>query len=478
MSGPLKSIQKNLLNSFYRRTFVLKYHLYYIFTDMENTTHKEETNKTLFARMRKRLKERKRRIMRLIELRRLRRIRKKTVPGYTYCKNCGTKLEGMYCHCCGQYALDIYQPLWKYLKQYFENVYQFDSKIWQTLWLMFTRPGFLTNEFNAGKINSYVHPFRLYMCISVIFFTLFFMLASDKASQALQAVDSLHISNGIVEQLKSSSSLPDTCVYIYQGPELVKAFQERGVQKTDELFKVQRLDDRFSLSFVRMPKLVADSCLHETTLRKKDLNTILNLKKVKGPYMDSLVEQEETTSESLQAASHFQIDSTGTALTSVYEWSGDHTDEAQQLRQESFLNQFLGDLSKWTPLYMMFLLPLFAWLLQGMFRKSKFPYMWHFVHAIHLNTVFLILIPIPLVPVLTGETFMDSFKGNTPIYTLFIFLAGMFIYTYISLHTVYHRGWVRTLIKTTVFLTIFSLIALLIAAILLIMLLSSLSEEF
>jgi hypothetical protein len=330
--------------------------------------------------------------MRLIELKRLRRIRKKTVPGYTYCKNCGTKLEGMYCHCCGQYALDIYQPFWKYLRQYIENVYQFDSKIWQTLWLMFTRPGFLTNEFNAGKINSYVHPFRLYMCISVVFFTLFFMIASDKANQALQAVSSLNINDEIVAQLKSSATLPDTCMYVYQGPELVKAFQERGVEKAEELFKVQQLDDRFSLSYVQMPRIVADSCLHETTLRQKDLTTILNLKKVKGEYLDNLIAEEEITSESLQAARHFQVDSTGTALTPVYEWKEDHSDEAQQLRQESFLNHLLGDLSKWTPLYMMFLLPLFAWLLQGMFRKSKFPYMWHFVHAIHLNTVFLILI--------------------------------------------------------------------------------------
>lgn len=73
--------QKNLLNSFCKRTFVSKYHLYYISTDMENTTHKEETYKTPFARIRQRLKERKRRVMRLIELKRLRRIRKKLYPG-------------------------------------------------------------------------------------------------------------------------------------------------------------------------------------------------------------------------------------------------------------------------------------------------------------------------------------------------------------------------------------------------------------
>lgn len=443
---------------------------------MENTTHNTQQKNGLSCPDATGTEKRKRRIMRLIELKRLQRIRKKTVPAYTYCKNCGTKLEGMYCHCCGQYALDIYQPFWKYFKQYFENVYQFDSKIWQTLWLMFTRPGFLTNEFNAGKINSYVHPFRLYMCISVVFFTLFFMLASDKANQALQAVDSLSISDEVVQQLNSKSVLPDTSVYLYQGPELVQALQERGVTRTDELFQVQRLDDRFSLSYVRMPRIVADSCLHETTLRQKDLNTILNLKKVKGEYLDDFVEEEEITSESLQAARHFQVDSTGTALTPVYEWKEDHSDEAQQLRQESFLNQFFGDLSKWTPLYMMFLLPLFAWLLQGMFRKAKFPYMWHFVHAIHLNTVFLILIPIPLVPVLTSDTFMESFKGNMPMYTLLIFVTGMFVYTYISLHTVYRRGWIRTFVKTTVFLAVFTFISLAIAAVLLIMLLSSLSE--
>ena len=343
---------------------------------------------------------------------------------------------------------------------------------------MFTRPGFLTNEFNAGKINSYVHPFRLYMCISVVFFTLFFMLASDKANQALQAVDSLRNSDEVVQQLNSKSVLPDTSVYLYQGPELVQALQERGVTRTDELFQVQRLDDRFSLSYVRMPKLVADSCLRESTLREKDLRTILNLQKVKTSQLDSLLKEKEISSESMQAALHFQTDSAGNALTPVYEWNSDNPDEAEQLRRESFLNQLIGGLSKWTPLYMMFLLPLFAWLLQGLFRKSRYPYMWHFVHAIHLNTVFLMLLPIPLIPLLTEKNFLDAFRGDMPFYTLVVFLVGMFIYTYISLHTVYHRGWIRTFLKTVGLLSLFTFLALVIAGILLIVLLSSLSEEF
>lgn len=129
-------------------------------------------NKEIFSKLQKH----KERIIRQIEYRRLKRVRRKKTPQYTYCKNCGTKLDGMYCYQCGQYALDIEQPFWKYILQYFENVYQFDSKIWLTLYYLFTRPGFLTREFNAGKINSYVHPLRLFMFLSCLFFLFFFAL--------------------------------------------------------------------------------------------------------------------------------------------------------------------------------------------------------------------------------------------------------------------------------------------------------------
>ena len=129
-----------------------------------------------------RLEARKQALLRRIEYKRLKRIRKRTVPAYTHCKNCGERLQGMYCSRCGQYALDIEQPFWKYIKQYFENVYQFDSKVWRTLWLLVRRPGFLTQEFNAGKINSYVHPLRLFMFLSVLFFTFVFFFVPDAKS--------------------------------------------------------------------------------------------------------------------------------------------------------------------------------------------------------------------------------------------------------------------------------------------------------
>lgn len=118
-------------------------------SDAEGTGRKEEespavpadtapgcTAKSLRTSLRDGIEQRRRALARRIEYNRLRRIRRHSVPAYVHCKNCGETLRGMYCHRCGQYALDPEQPFWKYFKQYFENVYQFDSKVWQTLWLL------------------------------------------------------------------------------------------------------------------------------------------------------------------------------------------------------------------------------------------------------------------------------------------------------------------------------------------------------
>ena len=61
---------------------------------------------TWFSTYQEKMKKRTLRIHRNIEAARLRRARRKRGLAYTYCKNCGTKLEGMYCYQCGQYALD------------------------------------------------------------------------------------------------------------------------------------------------------------------------------------------------------------------------------------------------------------------------------------------------------------------------------------------------------------------------------------
>jgi hypothetical protein len=51
-----------------------------------------------------------------------------------------------------------------------EGITHSDSRLWRTLWLLWFKPGKLTQEFVVGRRAAYLPPFRLYLVLSVIFF--------------------------------------------------------------------------------------------------------------------------------------------------------------------------------------------------------------------------------------------------------------------------------------------------------------------
>ena len=109
---------------------------------------------------------------------------------------------------------------------------------------MFTRPGLLTCEFNAGKINSYMHPFRLYMCVSVVFFTVIFMLTSELVNFKMSQQGNPELSASLVERLKKPQAAEaDTVVYAYHGRELLDLLASSGIQEPEHLVKVIYLSD-------------------------------------------------------------------------------------------------------------------------------------------------------------------------------------------------------------------------------------------
>lgn len=166
-------------------------------------------------------------IHRAAKYRRIKRIRsyrsKKFDAPYDQCKNCGSMLEGIYCHKCGQYALDTKQSFWKFIQQYFDNTYQVDGRFLRTFWLLFFLPGFLTEEFVKGRIVSYVHPLKMYLFCSIVFFALAFLfvpsdIGSDKDKSAnetslkinedsLSTEQKLAIKNKIVNTYKGNRLL-------------------------------------------------------------------------------------------------------------------------------------------------------------------------------------------------------------------------------------------------------------------------------
>ncbi len=96
--------------------------------------------------------------------------RKKPPPRPDHCLNCGRAAEGNFCAHCGQEIKDHTVALRPLLADLLAEIASWDSKLLRTMTALVFRPGFLTNEYNAGRRVPYLSPLKLYLTISVLFF--------------------------------------------------------------------------------------------------------------------------------------------------------------------------------------------------------------------------------------------------------------------------------------------------------------------
>jgi hypothetical protein len=90
--------------------------------------------------------------------------------GFT-CSNCDTTGLGEFCGHCGQKRsrpgdLSLAHA-WHHLV---DELLDVDSRIFRTLRVLFTQPGQLTLDYLAGRRARYVHPLRLFLVVSGIYF--------------------------------------------------------------------------------------------------------------------------------------------------------------------------------------------------------------------------------------------------------------------------------------------------------------------
>lgn len=100
-------------------------------------------------------------------------IRAKQLPVHAVCRNCQTRLEGPFCHICGQNVFKGSKRSFRDLAfNTLENLFAIDYKLLITLKYLLFFPGRLTKEYINGRIVRYVHPSKLFWFISLLFFTL------------------------------------------------------------------------------------------------------------------------------------------------------------------------------------------------------------------------------------------------------------------------------------------------------------------
>ena len=106
-----------------------------------------------------------------------------------YCLNCQTELQGKFCHECGQVATNKMPTILKFILQYMDIAFIWDTHFIKTFRKLICRPGFLTKEYISGKFVSYTHPLKLNMFLLFVFITIFLLSPhAENLNNSLQSV--------------------------------------------------------------------------------------------------------------------------------------------------------------------------------------------------------------------------------------------------------------------------------------------------
>ena len=108
------------------------------------------------------------------------------------CKNCNNNLNprDKFCSNCGQKnreSLTLKLLLGELANAYFS----WDSKLFRTLIPLFTKPGFVSKNYLAGKRLHYVAPLRIYLFASVMFFILISLFGTRVSRDSTESSDQI-----------------------------------------------------------------------------------------------------------------------------------------------------------------------------------------------------------------------------------------------------------------------------------------------
>ncbi|WP_224996510.1 DUF3667 domain-containing protein [Cesiribacter sp. SM1] len=308
------------------------------------------------------------------------------------CLNCNRPLSSTdnFCSGCGQENTKHTISFGTFLHDFFSNYLSFDSRIGRSTVPFLLQPGLLTKKFNEGKRTSFVHPLRLYLIISFVFFFLLSMLI-----------------NQVVEERKISLYDGKTFSLGNEPGPNEKRMIQAGIDSAQE-----KLNEKDS-TLVQLPDtaLIASS-------RKAGIDFM--------SLMRNQVLTDEQVLDSLQMDKKSELD-----RLIVHQGR-----KVFQKDMDVFIPYLIQNLS----IMMFLLLPVFAFFLYVLFWRREKYYISHVIHALHLHSFSFLILALLL--------FLAFFYQSG----LLVFAAFLIVtlYAFFSIKKVYGQGWWRTLLKFNV----------------------------
>ena len=333
------------------------------------------------------------------------------------CLNCGDPTPGEYCPTCGQRKVDVQVSVRTLVMDVLEDQFILDKRLPRSLGALFFKPGHMTVEHVNGRIVRYIHPFRLFLVTSLVFFLFlsFFSLRlvrradvdENRPADVGAAVDSLG---------RETASLDSTIARLDR--QVADTTLPVGVRATLRSTQA-RLTERRAEAQAQLETLTA-------------------------------VAGDSTAPDTLAAAGGAEEPQ---SLNVTFGWDEDPPDVnvgiaavdsalAGQIRRlgqmppRQAAETLVGTFFNYAPTMMFILLPLFAAVLKLLYvRRGRF-YAEHFVFLLHVHSFVFILATVMLL--------VGNWVGGWLELALALWIL---VYIYLAMKRVYGQGWLKTLVK-------------------------------
>jgi hypothetical protein len=321
----------------------------------------------------------------------------------THCENCGAELTGRWCSQCGQPAIDYRRSFRHVIVDVLDSFLNWDSKFFATIAWLIVRPWHLTNEFLAGRRVRYLHPLRLYLLASILFF-----FAVNYWAKSLHLDPSKLGPKDRAEieaELKKEDLPPDVRDKIEKALKPESPPTETG--KTDDASKGKDSSPAANAKTEETPKKEAASD-----------------SKSYPPFLEFGKGTDETSTpfeKWLEARAKEKI--------------GEHGTNAQL-----FFVTLISNL----PYMMLCCIPLFAFVLKILYIRKGVFYIDHLVYALHIHTFAYIAI------MLFGLITMGLNRAAAPLlagWIIGLFWFAFAVQIFLSIRRVYRQGWFFSIFK-------------------------------
>lgn len=358
-------------------------------------------------------------------------VNKDNLP-YSHCLNCGTELDGIYCHKCGQKATNATPKVKDFVLEYAGHAFIWDNKFFSTVWRLLSKPGLLTQEFCQGKFVSYMHPLKLNMFLLLVFVTMFLMFSdTDKIKNLNEREDFL---SGI-----SVASLAEDSVYMKK--------IEQSSMDTIKIYAPVNLTEDYSeiISLVEMIKRAPENSDDELDIWMACVPAVL--------LEDGVLEM---------------------ADDGLYHFSA-NSELIQQQEDIQYVviiwKKLMESISKYFPILLLLTAPILACAVRFVNRKKRYKFFQYFIFALHYTAVVELL-------VLLIYLLYIFFKPSQSLLQYIIIICP-FIYMIFALRRVYEvKSWFKVVLKSIIINFTYLLICSVLVFIALLVLVISVASTF